>query len=283
MSESASTATPRTSLNRLVEARHGTFVYNANDVYIGRSLEFYGEWAEGEVDVFRQIVRPGDVVVDVGANIGTHTVFLARAVGNKGKVYALEPQRVVFQLLCANVALNGLLNVYCMNVAATEAEQGVTVPEIDYEVPNNFGHLQLGSWQSGERVPGVPLDLMRLQSCRLLKVDVEGGELEVLRGATSLLEKCRPVVFVENNAKERSAELISLLTEAGFDLFWHLSFFFNQQNFRKHAENVFGPLFDVNVLAVPKELQGLVRNFEPVTGPADTWEAAVERSRARGR
>lgn len=267
-------------LNRLIDGRHGTFVYNANDMYIGRSLEVYGEWAEFETAVFRQVIRPDDIVVDVGANLGAHAVFFAKAVGKKGRVYAFEPQRVVFQLLCANVALNGLLNVHCFHAAATSEPQAVIVPPIDYEVPNNFGHLQLGGRDfkgEGEPVVGTPLDAFKLPACRLLKVDVEGRELEVLQGATQLL-KLRPLVFVENNNKHRSPELIRFLIEQRYRLYWHLSYFFNPNNFRGVTENVFGPIFDVNLIGVPEESPGEIANFPTVEGPNDTWEAAMKRS-----
>ncbi len=62
---------------RVVRARHGDFAYNHHDIYIGRSLEKYGEFSELEVDLFQQICREGDIVIEVGANIGTHTVPLA--------------------------------------------------------------------------------------------------------------------------------------------------------------------------------------------------------------
>src|SRR5271165_2730364 len=61
------------------KCRHGTMMYNVNDSFIGRSLDLYGEWCDDEVAVLGQILSPGDVVVDVGANIGTHTVFFAKA------------------------------------------------------------------------------------------------------------------------------------------------------------------------------------------------------------
>ena len=82
-------------------------LYNPRDMYIGRSLDLYGEFSEGEVEVFAQILREGDLALDLGANIGCHTVFMAKKVGDKGVVIAVEPQRLIFQLLSANVALNG--------------------------------------------------------------------------------------------------------------------------------------------------------------------------------
>jgi hypothetical protein len=92
--------------NRLKACRYGTLLYNINDRYIGQALDLYGEYSEGEVVLFRRIVRPGDIVLDVGANLGAHTIFFSTAVGPRGAVLAFEPQRLVFQALCANMALN---------------------------------------------------------------------------------------------------------------------------------------------------------------------------------
>lgn len=116
-------------------------VYNVHDLYIGRSFDTYGEFSEAEIDVFRQIVRPGDVVLDVGANIGGHTLYLAQAVGPHGKVLAFEPQRMLFQTLCANMAINSITNAYCYNQALGEEHGWVNMPDLDHGSPNNFGAL----------------------------------------------------------------------------------------------------------------------------------------------
>lgn len=73
-----------------INAKHGTFLIPPKDIYIGRSLEVYGEWCEGEVALFAQLLKPGATVVEVGANIGSHTVPIARAVGPTGMVFAIE-------------------------------------------------------------------------------------------------------------------------------------------------------------------------------------------------
>src|SRR5918993_5744771 len=113
---------------RVKQCRHGRMMYNVNDQYIGRSLDLYGEYSEGEVDLFRQILRQGDLALDVGANIGVHTVPMARLVGERGSVLAIEPQRLAYQTLCGNVALNGLLNVWCHNVAVGDTRGSLVVP-----------------------------------------------------------------------------------------------------------------------------------------------------------
>src|ERR1041385_6647627 len=79
---------PVPEFNRVKDCRYGKMIYNANDMYIGRALELYGEYCQGEADLFAQIVRPGDIVIDAGANIGGHTVFFARAVAPGGYVFA---------------------------------------------------------------------------------------------------------------------------------------------------------------------------------------------------
>ena len=82
-----------------------------------------------------------DCVLDVGANIGTHTVALAAHVTAAGAVYAMEPQRLTFQLLCANIALNALTNVVCLNVAVGETAGTTRIPTLDPLIENNFGGL----------------------------------------------------------------------------------------------------------------------------------------------
>src|SRR5882672_8881146 len=108
--------------NVLTESRHGLMLYNRYDIYIGRSLELYGEWSHGEIALFEQVLQSGMVAIDAGANIGTHTLALARAVGPTGAVYAFEPQRIVFQTMVVNVALNSLTNVICQQRGLGEAQ-----------------------------------------------------------------------------------------------------------------------------------------------------------------
>ena len=93
---------------RVKRCGEGATIYNVNDEYIGRSLDTYGEISREEVDLYRQILQPSMTALEVGANIGVHTIPLARCVGPGGRVVAFEPQRIVFQMLCANVALNAL-------------------------------------------------------------------------------------------------------------------------------------------------------------------------------
>lgn len=247
-------------------------LYNPMDAYVGRSLELYGEFSEGEVELFRQMLQPGHVVVEAGANIGAHTLFLAQAVGPSGAVVAFEPQRLVFQTLCANLALNDLTNVRACHAAVGNAPGFITVPLLDPSRPQNFGGLGLGNWAKGEQVPVMTIDSFELARCDLLKADVEGMEAEVLTGAAQTIRRHRPVLYVENDREEKSEALIRLIFELGYRAWWHLPPLFNPANFRAHRENVFGSVVSLNLLCVPKDRPANIALRE-VTGPTDTWRA----------
>ncbi len=246
---------------RLKTCRYGPMLYNMHDQYIGRSLDSYGEYSEGEIDLFRQLIHRGDVVIDVGANLGSHTVFFAQHVGPTGLVFAFEPQRIVFQTLCANVALNQLTNVDCRQAAAGAESGEIVVPEIDYHRFANFGGLSLEGWEKGRQVPVVSIDQLQLSRCEFIKIDVEGMEEQVVRGARETLERLKPLLYVENDREEKSASLIRCLQENGYKLYWHTPRMFNPGNFLGNAINEFGDIVSHNMLCIhrdiPHDIQGL--------------------------
>lgn len=241
-------------MNELKVCRYGPMVFNRNDRYIGRSLQVYGEFSEGECQVFRQFVRAGSTVVEVGANIGSHTVPLAQLVGGRGCVHAFEPQRIVYQNLCANLSLNSLTNVYAHQLAVSDRKGSLFVPNLDYGQVNNFGGLALGDYKSGEPVSMIPLDSLELPSVQLLKLDVEGMEYSVLMGARETIHRCRPILYVENDREEKSSQLIQAIDDLGYAMYWHIVPLFNRENFFGTKENIFGGLVSKNMICIPKSI-----------------------------
>jgi FkbM family methyltransferase len=250
------------AFNHLSECRYGYMLYNVNDTYIGGSLDRYGEFSEGEVEVFRQVLQPGNVAVDVGANLGAHTLFFANAVGRYGRVYAFEPQRIIFQTLCANMALNSVTNAYCFPMAVGERAGSIVVPMLDPENVNNFGGLELGQFSEGETVPMITLDSLDLPQCRLIKVDVEGMEVGVLKGARATIDRCRPVLYVENDRAEKADELTRFIDELGYRMYWHRPLLFNPQNFYGNSINVFGRVASYNIFCVHSSENVVMQGFE---------------------
>jgi FkbM family methyltransferase len=243
------------SFNVLRRCRYGLMLVNANDVYIGASLSQYGEWCQLELDLCRQVLQPGDVVLDVGANIGSHTLAFADAVGPAGVVHAFEPQRVVFQTLCANVALNSLTHVVTHQVALGEQPGTVRIPPLDYARLNNYGGVSLDNSTEGEPVPRIRLDDLELAACKLIKVDVEGMEAQVLRGARATIEHLKPLLYVENDRKDRLEELLDTLEALGYAMYQHSVPCYNPHNFNNNPVNTLviedRPIYSYNLLCVP--------------------------------
>lgn len=253
---------------RLKRCRHGLMLYPSKDAYVGRSLDLYGEYSEGEVTLFRQMARPASVIVEVGANVGAHTVFLARAVGAKGFVMAFEPQRVIFQMLAANLALNGLDCVRAVQTAVGRAAGTITLPAIDYRAPGNFGGVALGGAQDGtDGVPVVTIDSLGLPVCHVIKIDAEGMEADVLAGADATIRRLRPQLYVENDRAGASANLIRQLFELDYRLYWHLPRLYSPDNFFGRADNVFGETVSCNMLGLPREATQNVTGLKEVTAP----------------
>ncbi len=264
-------ADPNPDLTRLKDCRYGKMLYLWRDEYVGRSLDVYGEFSEGEADIFRKLVHPNDVVIEVGANIGAHTVLFAKQAGPQGLVIAFEPQRTLFHILCANVALNNLFNVHAYLAAVGKEQGSLKVPPIDYSAEANFGGLPLGDGDisAGETVPLAALDFLTLPYLRLIKIDVEGMEADVLRGAQNLISKHRPFLYVENDRREKSKELIGLIDSLGYDMWWHLPPLFNPDNFAHNGQNIFENTVSTNLLCIPKEHSADIGDLRKVSGPDD--------------
>jgi FkbM family methyltransferase len=260
------------SFNELARCRNGLMLYNRNDIYIGASLRKYGEFSAGETELFRIFVRPGMTVLDVGANIGVHTIDLSRLVGTSGAVHAFEPQRLIFQTLCANVALSSCTNVFTHHAAVGAAGGTLLVPSLDPNGQHNYGGLSLPGAQQGEPVSLITIDSLDLLACHVMKLDVEGMETEALQGAAATIERCRPILYVENDREARSTELIALLQSYGYRLYWHFPPIYSPNNFRSDPENIFGITISVNMLCVPGEFpQSSLTVMREVTGPTDRW------------
>ena len=266
------------------KCRHGLMMYNKNDLFVGRSLDIYGEWAEPDLALISQFVSPGDVVLDVGANIGAHTVALAKMIGNRsGGVYSFEPQRLVFQMLCANVALNALQKVMCFPNGLGHENTVLKVPSLNPNAKCNFGGVSLEGVKDGDSVRVTTIDSFNFPKVDLIKIDVEGMEARVLEGGRKTIAANKPVLFVENNDEEKSAEIIESLLSLGYRCWWHINRFYNPNNHfgvKKDYFSAYGP--EANLLCFHQERQvNFVGDLLPVEGPGDTRLKAIARHKAR--
>jgi FkbM family methyltransferase len=251
MEKLASISLPSPHL-RLKHCRHGVMLYNIRDQYVGGSLDRYGEFSELEAQLFSSLIKPGMLVVEVGANIGAHTVHLAKLVGDNGGVVALEPQRVIYQMLCANLALNGIENTDAKCLAVGAAPGEIMVPRVDYRSMGNFGGISLGAGD-GDVVEMIALDNLMLPACHMIKIDVEGMEKPVLDGARQTISRFRPFLYVEDDRPDKHAELIATLLDLEYRMWWHLPWLFNPENLAGESENIFPNITSFNLICLPRE------------------------------
>lgn len=251
-------------MNICHDFRYGKIIYNTLDMYVGKSLKEYGEYSQEEINLFEMIVHTGDCVVEVGANIGSHTIHLAQMVGENGVVWAFEPQRLVFQILAGNMAINSLNNVHCEQKCVSDTPGKVKVPVLDVSKVNNWGGLSLENTREGEPVDVITLDSLGLLRCDFLKIDVEGMELQVLKGGKIMIDTFRPVIYAEADRENKKKELFSWLHAKEYRIYSHCPRLYNPANYFDNPENVFtrgnAQIASFNVLCIPKgrfSVQGL--------------------------
>ncbi len=251
-----------------INARHGQMLHFKNDNTIGLSLQTYGEWAEEEIWLLSHFISQGDYVIDVGANVGCHTLAFSRFVGENGKVIAIDAQQSIFKILATNVVINERKNIWCINSLAS-FDTKVEYIDAPDSFSGNYGAVSfLGKTQNcggGSKIPilSLSLDSLELDKCALIKIDVEGMEFDVLMGARKLFQTCRPIVYFEQTSEMRLKEAVDLLKEQyNYRLFYHSANPYNVNNIKGIKDkNIFGGACEVNILAIPKEKSDLFISF----------------------
>jgi FkbM family methyltransferase len=202
------------------------FVLNARDP-AAFNLIMIGTYDPRETVLLRRLLRPGDVCVDIGANDGWYSTLMARLVGPHGRVHAFEPSPITFELLERNCRTNGPDHCVVRNLLALGEQPGTAV----IHVPPHHGAASL---RAGDDEPCRPFECRvetldgycaaaGVRRIRLVKCDVEGSELQVLRGARSLLDGPEPPMWLmELNRRTaqrfgwQPADMLRLLAERGY-------------------------------------------------------------------
>jgi FkbM family methyltransferase len=253
-----------TAATKLLTTRDGQMLALAGDRFITPCLEAYGELSPAERALLVQMIKPGMTVVEVGANMGAFTLAMAKAC-HPGPLYAFEPQQRIFQILCANLAMNGIENVIASPDACGRAPGRATIPPLDYAAQGNFGGVSLApADRPGQSVRVMPLDELALPACGVIKVDVEGFEIEVIEGARETIARCRPLLYVENDRPEHHDALIRLIHALGYRLFWHTPPLASPQNFNGLQRLIFDRNYlSKNMVCIPEE-RGTETDLEPI-------------------
>ncbi len=198
----------------------GTLWFDGADDQLIRWIRSQGVWEADVMKLLARTLRPGGTFVDVGAHVGFHSVLAAQLVGPAGKVFAVEPAPWAVELLRANVWRQGI-DVTVLPFAASDAAG--TVRLALEEAHRSGAHLTEA--EDAVEVQAAPLDeLLPDVAVDVLKVDVEGAEPLVLRGASNLLARTPGLLAVvefrdeRHRSGESPAEVLAFYSSLGFDL-----------------------------------------------------------------
>jgi len=184
---------------------------------------FFQEWFKATEVQFAEHVKPGDTVIDVGANMGFITLVLSRLVGSSGKVLSFEPGGSMFTKLKELVGRNNLAQVELHHMGCGDKSDKLTL-----SIPASSGNASLrlsphisDEVRCTESVVIEPLDAVigdRLSQLHFLKIDTEGFEIDVLRGAERTIDRLLPIIYIELSKEylDSSAASIAWLTAHGY-------------------------------------------------------------------
>lgn len=221
--------------NVLVSSDHGSMIVNRFDC--NHEQVGHGQWlldhgsassveANEAYDALRHIEQP--VIFDIGSNIGTYATWIARLFP-RGTLYCFEPQRLIFQMLCGNLALNNFDNCHVYNMAIGNSNDFIEIEEPNYYQKEDFGIFSLIedkiTNKSGYKytVQVMTLDTFvetfRVMKLDFIKIDVEGMDIAVLKGATNTLKYYKPTIFIEHSDNRKSilTEIVDYLGINNYD------------------------------------------------------------------
>ncbi|MDR2212502.1 MAG: FkbM family methyltransferase [Pseudomonadales bacterium] len=222
----------------LVRSDQGEFLAFGTDV-LSNQLFHSGAWEKNLLSLGLLLVQrlEAPLVLDIGANLGAFTVPMAERIQRAGgQVIAFEPQRIVYYQLCGNIFLNRLENVHAINKAVGDQDAVIQIPKPDYARLRNIGafsieekYRKLNGTQAAmssttESVPIITLDSFEVfKPPALIKLDVEGYELNVLQGATNFLRRndYPPILFEawsESWFAEEKTRLLDFTRSLGYEI-----------------------------------------------------------------
>ena len=193
------------------------------------SISHYGTYEELESKIMEEKIEMGNIVVDVGANIGLHTLNMARIVGNTGQVFAFEPDPSNFEILKKNVKINNYKNIILEQKAVGDKHGRTTLYQSDHPGKHRiFPQTEQAKSQVQVELTNLDnyFDSDMIDKINFIKIDVEGLEFSVLKGMKNILKNSKKIKilfeFMPENTMEvgfTPIELLNYLTSNDFKLY----------------------------------------------------------------
>lgn len=236
--------------SNVVASRYGNFVIPCENDLVANSLRLYGEWAQLEIDTLSHFIEKGDVIVDVGAFIGTHARAFSTLVAKSGKVHAFEPNNSIYRYLEENATNSPVFNIetFPLALGATDARMSI-IGSTDSN--QGASYLDVANDIDCQTLAEVKqLDSLNLGQVDFIKIDVEGMEFPVLTGAQRTVNTYQPTIFLETNSLESSFRILEWARQQSYLSYGVIDNAFNPSNFNKERRNIFGRAMECGLLLI---------------------------------
>jgi len=250
-----------------VETRVGPMAVYKNDNLISLSLAVFGEYSHAEVMIMNRYLNEDSVYLDIGTNVGYHALAIGKMA--KCKVLGFEPHPNHFTVAAYNCQNDP---VKLFNAAVGKTDGTVRIDTFDPAENKNYGEVKIDeNCTDGVEVQLMKIDSLKLDNCTLMKIDTEGQELNVLKGAAKTLKKFRPVIFYEAIGDKDWPKVYDHLEKLGYKQYWvgvrvKPTLHEPLRPLAEGIENPFGAIGVSNILAVPEEHQKQPEDLVPVNG-----------------
>jgi FkbM family methyltransferase len=236
-------------LLKVVDTNNGPMAVYINDTIVSQSIAMFGEYSFNEIRVMSRYLNAESLYVDVGTNIGYHAMSVSQHIGCP--VIGFEPHPSHFAVAAYNTQNK---NIKLFNAAVSNKAGTLIIDDFDPNEIGNYGEVHIES--KGVEVPAIKLDEVQdLKTiCTVIKIDVEGNELNVLKGASRTIKKHRPVIFFEALEDSNWDKCREYLAERDYLMYWVVCKVKPlNETYKSPKEHPFANLAAFNILAVPTE------------------------------
>lgn len=197
----------------LVQARPGPMYVYKNDQFVSRAIKVYGEYCHAEVDIMRLFIEKDSVYIDVGVNIGYHALAMHKETGCT--VIGFEPNPTHFTVAAENCK-NAPIQIF--NAALGSRKETIKMTDVTVDDNGNYGETKQDD-EGTITAECLTLDTLNVPKVSVMKIDVEGFEIEVMKGAEQTIDKYRPVIFYEALNLDWT-ECFDFLKNKGYSQYW---------------------------------------------------------------
>ncbi len=258
----------------VIENKFGDIFHCIDNDHISNSIKTFHYFSPSEIVFLKQFLKPNDNVIEIGTNIGCHTISLSKCNYN-GKYICFEPQKYIFDILETNIKENKLDNVIALNYALGESNK-IIYHNIKIPHENNSGAFTLYQLDAKEKFTGQKYQIeikninsieaiTNLNQIKLIKIDVELMEYEILLTMKNIIIQYSPIIFVEFS-QDTIEPMFIFLKKLDYKLYWFVTaneqyplFLHNEMDFDRYTVG------DINIVCFPISYQEIPKYLEEIS------------------